>query len=151
MIGKQRTMYGIITLYLLSVASFIHCLWNCHTTYCGKKAMSKVKVAEMSRELRGGRMGTCVLGFGYSDYGFIFCSLMCLHFLFSPFVGWSVGRSVCRSVSLITIKIPANAHRSMDRTGAMRIGTYRTAVVKLLHQKDRHKHRQTPNNKDEAG
>lgn len=54
MIGKQRTMYGIITLYLLSVASFIHCLWNCHTTYCGKKAMSKVKVAEMSRELRGG-------------------------------------------------------------------------------------------------
>lgn len=95
MIGKQRTMYGIITLYLLSVASFIHCLWNCHTTYCGKKAMSKVKVAEMSRELRGGGgMGTCVLGFGYSDYGFIFCSLMCLHFLFSPFVGWSVGRSL---------------------------------------------------------
>lgn len=57
MIGKQRTMYGIITLYLLSVASFIHCLWNCHTTYCGKKAMSKVKVAEMSRELRGGGHG----------------------------------------------------------------------------------------------
>lgn len=118
MIGKQRTMYGIITLYLLSVGRLIHSL-SVELPYniLWQEGNEQSKGGGDVQGVERGGMGTCVLGFGYSDYGFIFCSLMCLHFLFSPFVGWSVGLSVCRSVSLITIKIPANAHRSMDRTG----------------------------------